>query len=314
MLKIGPVELENPVVLAPMAGVTDQPFRILCKEMGCGLMVTEMVSAKAILYKNRNTAPLMAVDDREGPVLLQLFGSDPELMADIASQVEDGPFIGIDINMGCPVPKIVNNGEGSALMKNPKLAAEIVRQMVNKVKKPVTVKIRAGFTEEQKNAPEMAKMLADAGASAITVHGRTREQYYSGEADWEIIRRVKEAVDIPVIGNGDIASFENAKKRMEESGCDGIMIGRAAKGNPWIFREITEGRTISKSMEEIRKMMLRHAKMQIEFKGDYIGMREMRKHAAWYTVGCKGSSAFRAKVNETETYEEFENLVNEYFY
>lgn len=313
MLKIGSTVLDNPIILAPMAGVTDQPFRILCKEMGCGLMVTEMVSAKAIHYKNKNTAPLMAIDDREGPVLLQLFGSEPELMAEIAAQIEDGPFIGIDLNMGCPVPKVVNNGEGSALMKNPKLAAEIVRQIVAKVKKPVSVKIRAGFTEETKNAPEMAKMLEDAGASMITVHGRTREQYYSGQADWDIIRRVKESVSIPVIGNGDIASASDVKKRMEESGCDGVMIGRAAKGNPWIFKEIVEGRQIKPSLAEIKKMMLRHAKMQMEFKGEYIGMREMRKHAAWYTAGCANSSAFRAKINETETYEEFEALVNQYF-
>ena len=311
--KIGQVEMENPFILAPMAGVTDLPFRLLCKEQGAGLLCTEMVSAKAISFHNKNTISLMQIDPAEHPVSMQIFGSEPDLMAEVAKSIEEQPFDILDINMGCPVPKVVNNGEGSALLKNPELIREIVTKVSHAIKKPVTAKIRIGFEGYPVDPVEIAKIIEDSGAAAVAVHGRTRQQYYSGEADWDTIRRIKEAVSIPVIGNGDVDSPKKAEKLVRETGCDGVMIGRAVRGNPWIFKEIVEGKKVERSLAEIRKMMLRHAKMQMEFKGEYIGMREMRKHAAWYTAGCANSSAFRAKINETETYEQFESLVNQYF-
>ena len=313
-LKIGNVELENNLILAPMAGVTDLPFRLLCKEQGCGLMYTEMVSAKAILYKNRNTGPLMEVRPEEEPVALQLFGSDPEIVSDIAAQVEDGPYAFIDINMGCPVPKIVNNGEGSALMKNPKLVEEILTALVKRVKKPVTVKFRKGFDDDHINAVEIARIAESCGVSAVAVHGRTRAQFYSGKADWDIIRQVKEAVKIPVIGNGDIFTPEDAKRMLEETGCDGLMIARGAKGNPWIFSRtlhyLETGELLGPpSREELKETILRHAQLQIQFKGEYLGLCEMRKHLSWYTVGLSHSSSLRNDVNQTETWEDFYNLI-----
>ena len=313
-LKIGNVELENNLILAPMAGVTDLPFRLLCKEQGCGLMYTEMVSAKAILYKNRNTGPLMEVRPEEEPVALQLFGSDPEIVSDIAAQVEDGPYAFIDINMGCPVPKIVNNGEGSALMKNPKLVEEILTALVKKVKKPVTVKFRKGFDDDHIKAVEIARIAESCGVSAVAVHGRTRAQFYSGKADWDIIRQVKEAVKIPVIGNGDIFTPEDAKRMLEETGCDGLMIARGAKGNPWIFSRTLHYRETGEllgppSREELKETILRHAQLQIQFKGEYLGLCEMRKHLSWYTVGLPHSSSLRNDVNQTETWEDFYNLI-----
>ena len=313
-LKIGSVTLPNNLILAPMAGVTDLPFRLLCKEQGAGLLCMEMVSAKAILYKNRNTESLLEIDPRENPVSLQLFGSDPEIISKIAHQIEDKPFDILDLNMGCPVPKIVNNGEGSALMKNPKLAGEIIRETVKAIDKPVTVKIRKGFDDEHINAVEMAKIAEDAGAAAVAVHGRTREQFYSGRADWDIIRQVKEAVSIPVIGNGDLLTAEDVIAMEAQTGCDGFMIARGAQGNPWIFRQILHyfetGRHLVKpTLEEVTQMILRHARMMLEFKGEYIGIREIRKHAAWYTAGYPNSARLRVAINNVESFEALEELL-----
>lgn len=313
-LVIGDITIEHPLALAPMAGVTDLPYRLLCKEQGAGMMCTEMVSAKGLYYGNRKSEPLMATDPKEIPIAIQIFGSDPEIMGQMAAKVNDGRFQMIDINMGCPVPKIVNNGDGSALMKNPELAGKVIKAVVDAVDIPVTVKIRKGFNDELINAPEMAQVAQENGAAAIAVHGRTREQYYSGEADWDIIRQVKEAVHIPVIGNGDVTSAEKAAEMRKITGCDGVMIGRGVQGNPWIFRELAEyDRTGTipprPTQEEIRNMMLRHARMQLEFKGEYLGIREMRKHVAWYVKGMKGAAKFRAQINQVESYEELEELL-----
>ena len=312
-LKIGSVELNNPFILASMAGVCDQPFRLLCKEKGAAMVCTEMVSAKAIYYNNKNTKELLTIDKNEGPVSLQLFGSEPKLMAEMAKRIEEIPFDILDFNMGCPVPKVVNNGEGSALMKNPVLAGHIIEAMVNAISKPVTVKIRAGFDAEHINAVEIAKIAENSGAAAITVHARTREQYYSGKADREIIRLVKEAVTIPVIGNGDIDCYESAKHMLEYTGCDGVAIGRGAEGNPWIFEELNAkyaGLDYNKpSLEEVKEMIMRHARMLIDYKGEYIGIREMRKHAAWYTAGFKGASKLRGCLNEASSIESLEEII-----
>ena len=313
-LKIGDVSLKNNLILAPMAGVTDLPFRLLCKEQGAGLLCMEMVSAKAIYFNNKNTEELLTIDDREPPVSLQLFGSDPDIISEMAKKIENRPFSILDINMGCPVPKVAGNGEGSALMKNPKLVEEIVSKTAKAIKKPVTVKIRKGFDDEHINAVEIARIAESAGAAAVAVHGRTREQYYSGKADWDIIRQVKEAVKIPVIGNGDVTSPKAARQLMETTGCDGIMIGRGAQGNPWIFRQILHwmetGEEESKpDLEEVKAMILRHARMLVEYKGAYTGIREMRKHVAWYTAGYPNSAKLRARVNEIESLEALEHLI-----
>ncbi len=342
-LKIGDVQLDNPLILAPMAGVTDLPFRLLCREMGAALVCMEMVSAKAIYYKNKNTEALMEIDPKERPVSLQLFGSDPDIIGEMAKKIEERPFDILDFNMGCPVPKVVNNHEGSALMKEPALVRQILTAMTKAVKKPVTVKIRKGFDDDHVNAVEIAKIAEDCGVAAIAVHGRTREQYYSGKADWDIIRQVKEAVSIPVIGNGDVTDAKSALALIDETGCDGIMIGRGAKGNPFIFRRILAAAlneelskdgadifpgekkvSIMKSAglteallerdgepdrEELRATILRHAKMMCECKGEQMAIRQMRSHIAWYSSGLPHSAGLRRKVNETETLEELTKLL-----
>ena len=315
-LQIGNVTLENNLILAPMAGVSDLPFRLLCREQGAGLVCMEMVSAKAILYKNRNTEELLTIDPKEHPVSLQLFGSDPDIISEIAKQIEERPFDILDLTMGCPVPKVVNNGDGSALMKNPRLAGEIIEKTARAIKKPLTVKIRKGFDDAHVNAVELAHIAQESGAAAVAVHGRTREQYYAGHADWDIIRQVKEAVSIPVIGNGDIRTPEDVAAMAEQTGCDGYMIARGAEGNPWIFRQILHyfetGEHLSRpDFSEVTEMLLRHAKMQIDCKGDYTGIREIRKHAAWYTAGYRNSSKLRGRINEVENYEQLEALFRE---
>ena len=324
MLKIGNVNIDVPVALAPMAGVTDLPFRLICKEFGCGMTVTELISAKAILYKNKNTNILLETDKKEYPAALQLFGSDPDIMADIAKACEERDFAMIDINMGCPVPKVVNNGEGSALLKDPKLVEQIVSKMAKAVKKPVTVKIRSGFSKECINAPEIARICEASGAKAVTVHARTREQYYSGEADWQVIADVKKAVKIPVIGNGDIKDGESAVRCIKETGCDGVMIGRASRGNPWIFSDVfyalKEAGFIEGNVPEPPKvlevtpgmkkdMILRHMRELTDFKGEYTAAREMRKHFGWYTAGMNHATELRRKINDCESVKDLEDIL-----
>lgn len=316
-LQIGNVTVKGNLVLAPMAGVTDLPFRLLCKEEGADLIYTEMVSAKGIYYNNKNTEALLQVLEEERPVSLQLFGADPYIMSEMAKRIEHRNFDILDINMGCPVPKVVNNQEGSALLQNPKLVGEIVSAIVKAIDKPVTVKIRKGFGREECNAVEIAKVIEASGGSAVAVHGRTREQYYSGQADWDVIKAVKEAVSIPVLGNGDVFSPEDAKRLVDYTGCDGIMVARGVRGNPWLFGQmksyLQDGILLDKpGVEEVVEMMKRHGKLQVQIKGEYTGVREMRKHVAWYTTGYPKSSKLRCRVNEVETLEQLNALLDEY--
>lgn len=316
-LQIGSIKMDGCLALGPMAGVTDLPFRCLCKEQGASLIYTEMVSAKGIYYNNKNTKSLLETAAMERPVALQLFGEDAELMSEVAKKIEELPFDILDINMGCPVPKVVNNGEGSALMKNPAKAGRIIEAIANAIEKPVTVKIRKGFGKEDANAPELAYIAQECGAAAVAVHGRTREQYYSGRADWDVIRRVKEAVRIPVIGNGDIFTPEDAKRMLVTTGCDGLMLARGVQGDPWLFyrvkRYLETGERLPKPpLSELIETILRHARLQLEFKGEYLGMREMRKHVAWYTTGYPHSARLRVKVNAVETMEQLLALLSEY--
>ena len=316
-LQIGNVHIPSNLALGPMAGVTDLPFRLLCKEQGAGFIYTEMVSAKGIYYNNKNTESLLCVEEAERPVALQLFGEDPYIMSEMAKRIEHRNFDILDINMGCPVPKVVNNGEGSALLKNPKRVGEIIEAVSKAIQKPVTVKIRKGFSNGEANAPEIAYIAQESGAAAVAVHGRTREQYYSGKADWEIIRKVKEVVCVPVIGNGDIFTPQDAKRMFDETGCDGVMIARGAQGNPWIFNQtihyLETGELLEKPpIEEVIQMMLRHAREQLLFKGEHIGIREMRKHVAWYTAGYPHSAKLRGDINAVESVAQLEELMYQY--
>ena len=313
-MQIGSIKLENKGPLGPMAGITDRPFRTLCHEMGSGLVYSEMVSAKGIYYNNENTKQLLDIGEEEMPAALQLFGSEPEIMGAMGKKIEGINAGIIDINMGCPVPKVVKNGEGSALMKTPELAGRIIKALVEMQKKPVTIKIRKGFDDTCINAVEMAQIAEENGASAVAVHGRTREQYYSGKADWDIIKKVKKAVSIPVIGNGDIFKPQDAADMLEYTGCDAVMIARGAQGNPWIFKRtiayLENGILLDEpTPQEKVSMALRHARMLIDYKGEFVGVRQMRAHMAWYIKGVQGASVIRDKINHCESYEEMAELL-----
>lgn len=309
-LTINKLKLNSPFVLAPLAGITDGPFRRICFEMGASLAYSEMVSAKGLYYRSKNTAELLEILPGEGPVGFQIFGHEPEIMAWAARELESYPNVLIDINMGCPVPKVVKNGEGSALMKDPKLAYEVVKAVVSNSSKPVTVKIRSGFNDESRNAVEMAKVIEEAGASAVTVHGRTREQYYSGKADWGIIADVKSAVKIPVIGNGDCFDIDSAKRMMKETGCDGVMLARGTLGNPWIFKSDENGNSYIPTKEERKEIMIRHLTSLAELKGDKVAVREMRKHVGWYLKGQPNAASFRNLVNQIDDINELKKMIN----
>lgn len=318
-MQIGNVKLENNVFIAPMAGVTDMPFRILCKEQGCGLVYTEMVSAKGMHYNDFKSSKLTEIDDKEKPASIQIFGSNPVIMAEIAERLNKTDASLIDINMGCPTPKITKNGEGSALMLNPRLVGEIVNAVSRVSDKPVTVKIRKGWDLGSINAVEIAKIAEENGAKAVAVHGRTRDQFYSGIADWDIIKKVKEAVSIPVIGNGDICKPEDAKKMIEQTNCDAVMVGRSAQGNPWIFKKILNyfatGIIIPEATpEEKINMVTRHLEMLVELKGEHIGLCEMRKHIAWYIKGLHNSTYVKERVFRLDKKEEVLELLNNFLH
>ena len=316
-MKIGNVELKNKVFLSPMAGVTDLPFRLICKEQNCGMLYTEMINGKALCYDDENTKKTLKIEDEEHPVAVQIFGSDPEFMGRAAEIMNAYPNEILDINMGCPAPKVVKNGDGSALMRNPKLAEEVLKSVVKNSTKPVTLKIRKGWDDNSVNAVEMAKIAEASGISALAIHGRTREQYYSGKADWDIITEIKNAINIPVIGNGDVFTVEDARNMLDKTGCDAIMIGRGAQGNPWIFKRINHymetGEILPEpTLEEKINTAVKHLNLAVREHGEYVAVREMRKHIAWYLKGLKGSAKVRDEINKITSYEEVVSRLNEY--
>ncbi len=316
-MKIGNVELKNKVFLSPMAGVTDLPFRLICKEQNCGMLYTEMINAKALCYDDENTKKMLKIEEEEHPVAVQIFGSDPEFMGRAAEIMNQYPNEILDINMGCPAPKVVKNGDGSALMKNPKLAEEVLKSVVKHSTKPVTLKIRKGWDDNSVNAIEIAKIAEASGISALAIHGRTREQYYSGKADWDIITDIKNAINIPVIGNGDVFTVEDARNMLDKTGCDAIMIGRGAQGNPWIFKRINHymetGEILPEpTLEEKIRIAKKHLNLAVEEHGEYVAVREMRKHIAWYLKGLKGSAKVRDEINKITSYEEVLRRLDDY--
>ena len=316
-MKIGNVQLDNEVFLSPMAGVTDLPFRTICKEKGCGMLYTEMINAKALCYDDENTKKMLRMEKDEHPVAVQIFGSDPEFMGKAASIMNQYPNEVLDINMGCPAPKVVKNGDGSALMKNPKLAAEVLTAVVKNSEKPVTLKIRKGWDDDCINAVEIAKIAQECGISALAIHGRTREQFYSGKADWDIIAEIKQAIDIPVIGNGDVFEVQDAVNMLEKTKCDAIMIGRGAQGNPWIFNRINHymktGEILPEpTLEEKITTAIKHMNLAVAEHGDYVAVREMRKHIGWYLKGLKNSAKYRDQINKITDYKEVIAMLEEY--
>ena len=316
-MKIGNVQLDNEVFLSPMAGVTDLPFRTICKEKGCGMLYTEMINAKALCYDDENTKKMLRMDKDEHPVAVQIFGSDPEFMGKAAIIMNQYPNEILDINMGCPAPKVIKNGDGSALMRNPKLAAEVLTAVVKNSEKPVTLKIRKGWDDDSVNAVEIAKIAEECGISALAIHGRTREQFYSGKADWDIIAEIKQAINIPVIGNGDVFEVEDAVNMLEKTKCDAIMIGRGAQGNPWIFNRINHymktGEILPEpTLEEKITTAIRHMNLAVAEHGDYVAVREMRKHIGWYLKGLKNSAKYRDQINKITDYKEVIAILEEY--